>query len=138
MAWSDQCCIDINAQIDRLETEAKAVETEFRKSAARDLLYGWSGIWTDLCPPDHSPSIAEIIGRISAFGVGFGVWEFEESRFPAPAAINMPKAINPAKTIVYINGVSIPSDQYGIAGTIITLDFPLEVGDQMKVKTYGN
>lgn len=135
------CCDGLKAKIKAIEPLAQqAVNTSTTRTMGLRNLVNWRAGSLVTTPAGLLPSLGEIVGQINNFGGGFAEWSFIEKRTTPLAAITLPAAIaNPDKAAVRINAVRMTkTTDYSIAGSTLTLTYPLNIGDILTVKTYGD
>ena len=87
---------------------------------------------------DPVPNIAELVNRVHNLGAGHAAWRYVEQTRTDRTVITLPAACTAARLRVWLNGAALtPDDAALTAPTTLTLAAPLELGDELTVRTYG-
>lgn len=139
MADIGDCCQTIKGFFEDLE---EAAQTAFDGSVVEtqdllDIANDGPGIFVPTSGGDL-PTMSETVGRIHNFGGGFSAWSFVAS--DARTVVNLPASIvNAGKVHISLNGARLADTvDYSIAASVLTMTDPLEVGDWLTAKTYGD
>jgi len=146
----DTCCPEILAEIGAILQEIEEIEVWADVTRAEitnklfpyfTLINGFPGQWVNSPPGGYFPVLAELVGRITSFGIGWGEWWFfmdEDCRLNLCDRTDFCLSSDPGQCRVTLNGVQLtPGDDYAITGSRLVLEYRLEYGDLLIVKSYG-
>jgi hypothetical protein len=147
------CCTSIARDLSAVSTESKALAAapsdHIPKYAIKYPIAEMAEALIDLwrLPPtfiplpgaaqDPVPDLAQMLQALGTpLNAGFGQWEWYNLDQPGKTVLTLPQA--PTKASVSLNGarLAMPRD-YTIAGTTLTLIAGLDVGDHIRVNSYG-
>jgi len=146
----DVCCPEILAEIAAVLQEIEEVR-EWANATRADitnrlfpyfsLINGFPGQWINSQPGGYFPTLAELVGRITSFGIGWGEWWFymdENSRLDLSDRTDFCLPADPGQCRLTLNAVQLtPGDDYTITDSRLSLEYRLDYGDLLIVKSYG-
>jgi hypothetical protein len=127
----------LQALVDGQQTLAETSGAAVAEEVARLLAIikpGPCASWVEI-GGEWLPALSTLVWRINNIGGGLSRWTY--CALGGEEVINLPSTVTPALTRVWVNGAAIGPDDITIEADSVTLDWPLNRGDKLRVRTYG-
>lgn len=139
MTTLDQCCSQLQTALDALGADTvTSVNDAVADLQPLDDIVNRAPHFVQT-PGGALPTLSELMQRVTNWSAGFHVWVFHEKTSTTRTDITLPGApADATKVVVSLNGVRLAETRdWTLAGDVLTLTAPLDIGDTLQVRNYG-